>query len=59
MVASSLQQYLSGEKFKEISYFVYAALPPDEYEMLNMSLGFTCIPLPDLLADIRIAKFAD
>ena len=34
-----------------------AAVPLDGYEMLNMSLGFTGVPLPDmLLADIRIAN---
>lgn len=44
------------KKKKERYYFVYAALPPDGYESLIMALGFTGIPFPDLLADIRIAN---
>lgn len=43
-------------KNKKIAYFVYAALPPDRHESLITALGFTGIPLPDLLADIRIAN---
>lgn len=39
-----------------MAYFVYAALSPDGYESLIMALGFTGIPLLDLLADIRIAN---
>lgn len=44
------------KKKREIAYFVYAALPPDGYESLITALGFTGIPFPDLLADIRIAN---
>lgn len=44
------------KKLKENVFIVYAAAPPDGYENLITTLGFTGIPLLDLQADIRIAN---